>query len=174
MDAILKFVKPNISTKSYFVYAEGLSNEVENDPACVIRCRYSSDEAEFKNGRVRFTGSNLSIDDNIDIYVVDEDGYLTSEINPRTIVAYLNQISMYGIEVFLENYKKALIEFMEILSKQVACEDDDQRKASMKGTLSHVSSLIFNIAMHVKDNGGFYYRRQELYKDSIFNLKSQK
>lgn len=169
MDAILKFVKPNEPTKIYFVYAEDLSNEVKNDPACVIR--YSSDEAEFKNGRVRFTGSNLSIDDNIDIYVVNEDGYLTSEINRRTIVAYLNQISMYGIEVFLENYKKALIEFMEILSKQVACEDDDQRKASMKGTLSHISSLIFNIAMHVKDTGYFYQWRQELYDDSIFNQR---
>ena len=168
----MKFVNPSYSNKFYFLYAEGLSNEVKNDPACVIR--YSSDEAEFKNGRVRFTDSNLSIDDNIDIYVVDEDGYLTSEINPRTIVAYLNQISMYGIEVFLENYKKALIEFMEILSKQVACEDDDQRKASMKGTLSHVSSLIFEISMHVKDNGSFYQLRQKLYEDSIFNLKSQK
>lgn len=173
MDAILKFVEPNDSTKIYFVYAENLNTEVEKDPACVIRCSYN-DKAELYYGRVRFTGSNLSIDDNIDIYVVNEDGYLTSKINPRSIVAYLNQISMYGIEVFLENYKKALVEFMEILSEQVACEDDDQRKASMKGTLSHISSLIFKISMHVEDNGFFYYSRQKLYKDSIFNLKSQK
>lgn len=173
MDAILKFVNPHNSNKFYFLYAEGLNNEVENDPACIIDCSYNM-EADFYSGRVRFTDSNLSIDDSIDIYVVNKGGYLTSNINPRTIVAYLNQISMYGIEVFLENYKKALVEFMEILSKQVACEDDDQRKASMKGTLSHVSSLIFNIAMHVGDNGGFYHRRQELYEDSIFNLKSQK
>ena len=173
MNAILKFVNPHASTRFYFVYAENLSTEVEKDPACVIRCSYN-DKAEFKDGRVCFSRSKLTIDDNIDIYVVNEGGYLTSNINPRTIGAYLNQISMYGIEVFLENYKKALVEFMEILSKQVACEDDDQRKASMKGTLSHVSSLIFNIAMHVKDNGGFYHWRQELYEDSIFNLKSQK
>lgn len=170
MDAILKFVDPSYFNKFYFLYAEGLSNEVENDPACIIDCAYNM-EAELYNGRVRITGSNLSIDDNIDIYVVNEDGYLTSKINPRSIVAYLNQISMYGIEVFLENYKKALVEFMEILSKQVACEDDDKRKALTKGTLSHVSSLIFNIAMHVKDNGGFYYKRQELYDDSIFNQR---
>ena len=171
MDAILKFVKPNsLPEFYYFVYAESLSNKVENDPACIIDCA-SNMEAELYYGRVRFTGSNLSIDDNIDIYVVYEDGYLTSEINPRTIVAYLNQISMYGIEVFLENYKKALVEFMEILSEQVACEDDDQRKASMKGTLSHISSLIFKISMHVKDNRGFYQWRQELYDDSIFNQR---
>lgn len=172
MDAILKFVKPNLSIKFYFVYAESLSTEVENDPACVIR--YLSDKAEFQDGRVCFSRSKLTIDDNIDIYVVNEDGHLTSKINPRSIVAYLNQISMYGIEVFLENYKKALVEFMEILSKQVACEDDDQRKASMKGTLTHISSLIFKISMHVKANGSFYHLRQELYEDSIFNLKSQK
>lgn len=172
MDAILKFVDDYNFNECYFVYAENLSTEVENDPACVIR--YLSDKAEFQDGRVCFSRSKLTIDDNIDIYIVDKYGHLTTVITPRTIVAYLNQISMYGIEVFLENYKKALVEFMEILSKQVACEDDDKRKALTKGTLSHVSSLIFKISMHVKDNGSFYQRRQELYEDSIFNLKSQK
>lgn len=162
MNAILKL------GDKFFVYVEGLSDEVKNDPTCIIDCSYAM-EADFYDGRVRFSGSHLSID-NIDVYDVDgylQNGtYLKTTLPPRTIVAYLNQIAARGIKAFLENYKKALLEFMEVFSKLVASEDENHKKRWINDTLSLASFLIFKISMHV-DISSFYYDHKEAYQNSI-------
>lgn len=163
MNAIFK--KDNV-----FVYVRDIDDDVKNDPSLILE---ENSRKLVQLGRVLLKDTNQSSFpfrlcrlwvDGITIYR----GVYELAINPvrldynlpyETIVAYLNQMEVYGVDSFLENYKNALKEYRDELSNQedkcnrrLATRDDLNETARLRritDLLEHLETIIFNLSIHI-------------------------
>lgn len=150
MNAILK--KDNV-----FIYVEDVSDETRTDPSFILeKGQYGS--ARLFEGRVILEGHNNSTGclfvDGIKIYNANEETVcLTESLHFVTIVAYLNQMETWGVDAFLEKYRKALIEFKDsILTLKRMCTETRSFVATqIEKILLGLSLKILNLSMLVSD-----------------------
>lgn len=158
LDTILK--KDNI----YFL-VESSANEVQSNQSIIIGPRNYS--TSLYNGRVQLTNNHCHHRQNyigqimIDgLFIYDgrcEYSDLTTSLSFATIVSYLNQMETFGIKSFLENYKKALLEFKEGLLEydrllSMHNDSDRRRLGEIEGLLYQLNFLIFNLSKNLSDN----------------------
>lgn len=144
-----------------FIYAEGLKDEVKNDPSFAIEIACYKSAYLYGNRVYISTNGNWVTSLTIDgIHILTpEDNYMSTSLSSQKLVAYLNQINALGVDSFLENYKKVMQEFKEEMSAQAEKyeaslamkEDDALRKILMeiKNMLLRLSFLILALSIYM-------------------------